>query len=136
MLHANVLAKDVKITDSVNVLKTARNQQRTAGDALAQASRITRSGELADKRSQMQVRLARRQMGFDLAVAAGKKMAQNFGETGSPFAALGGQEDIGHLGGVDTGTMARKRIGLFGKDRGWQDPEGNRWDPKGRRLGG
>ena len=138
MLHANVLAKDVKITDSVNVLKTARNQQRTAGDALAQASRITRSGELADKRSQMQVRLARRQMGFDLAVAAGKKMAKNYEDTDNPLVALGGYEDLQDAGvsGVAAGAVGRKRVGLFGKNRGYQDEAGNRWDSTGRRIGG
>ena len=127
MLSANAADLDVKNKMKTNVLGIARKQAADAGDALAQASRLSTSEGLAKAHAKMTIRLARRQMAFDIAEGAGKKMLKNLGDTGTLFQAYGGL-----AGESDTGKILEERIGAFGKSQ--LVPYGHRGRYKGPKL--
>jgi len=87
LLDANRTAKDVKVTEQVGVLGTARGQAADTGDALAQASKLARSEGLAKAAGKQTVRKARRKAAFDIGVALGKRGIKNKRQTGSFFKA-------------------------------------------------
>ena len=112
MLSANTANLDVKNKMKTNVLGIARKQAADAGDALAQASRLSTSEGLARAHAKMTIRLARRQMGFDIASAAGKKILKNLSETGEWDEAGAGYETN------EAGQMFQRRLGpLWDRDR-------------------
>ena len=123
MLGANIAAKDAKTTQQVGVLGTARGQAADSGDALAAASRLSRSEGLAKAQTKQQVRLARRKAGFDLAMAMGDKAMTNKSQTGfftksktgNTYDAQGRVTGIttggGLFSGFEQGTRAYKKHG-------------------------
>jgi len=87
MLAANRAAKDAKVTQQVGVLGTARGQAADAGDALAGASRLARSEDLAKASAKQQVRLAKRKAAFDIGSQLAMQGFKNKQKTGEWFTA-------------------------------------------------
>lgn len=109
ILDANKAAKNVKVTEQVGVLGTARGQAANAGDALAQASKLARSEGLAKAKAKQTVRSARRKAAFDIGTALGKKALQNKFETDSFLT-----QSLGLVENKD-GTVTQKvGRGIFG----------------------
>lgn len=113
MLSANQTAKGVKTDQQIGVLGTARGQAADAGDALAQASRLSRSEGLAKAQADQTVRMSRNAMMFDLGKAGGLKGLQNFQETGEFGSGLGSVTE--NKGGFQGYNVNR---GLFSKNKG------------------
>jgi hypothetical protein len=125
LLDANTVAKNVKIDDQVGVLGTARGQQADAGDALAKASKLAMSEDLAKMKGKQTVRLARRKAAFDIGTSIAKQGIKNYSETGDwKMADKGFSIDpntgemiqrggYGLLGGFKTGTRSTKPGGGF-----------------------
>ena len=103
LLDANRTAKDVKVTEQVGVLGTARGQAADAGDALAQASKLARSEGLTKAKAKQTVRMARRKATFDIGVALGRKAIQNKITTGSFLT-----QDLGYAEDPKTGLTKQK----------------------------
>jgi len=109
LLDANKTAKNVKVTEQVGVLGTARGQAANAGDALAQASKLARSEGLTKAAAKQTVRMARRKAAFDIGTALGKKALKNKATTGSFLT-----QDLG-LVENDKGEVVQKiGSGIFG----------------------
>ena len=87
LLDANRTAKDVKVTEQVGVLGTARGQAADAGDALAQASKLARSEGLAKAQAKQTVRMARRKAAFDIGTTLAMQGIENKRNTDSFFTA-------------------------------------------------
>ena len=124
ILAANKAAKDVKVTEQVGVLGTARGQSADAGDALARSARLATSEGLSKAKAKHDIRLARRGAAFKVGIAVGGKMLKNKGETGSFLSARTGygtdstgavHQTIG--GGLLTGFKQGKQY--FDKESGW-----------------
>jgi hypothetical protein len=87
LLDANRTAKDVKVTEQVGVLGTARGQAADAGDALAQASKLARSEGLAKAQAKQTVRMAKRKAAFDIGTSLALQGFTNKSQTDSFFRA-------------------------------------------------
>jgi len=87
LLDANRTAKDVKVTEQVGVLGTARGQAADAGDALAQASKLARSEGLAKAQAKQTVRMAKRKAAFDIGTSLVLQGFTNKSQTDSFFRA-------------------------------------------------
>lgn len=118
ILDANKAAKNVKVTEQVGVLGTARGQAANAGDALAQASKLARSEGLTKAKAKQTVRSARRKAAFDIGTALGKKALKNKFETGSFLT-----QDLGLVEGKDGTVRQKVGRGIFGGfDTSTQNP--------------
>ena len=112
MLSANQTAKGVKTDQQIGVLGTARGQAADAGDALAQASRLSRSEGLAKAQADQTVRMSKNSMLADIGQAGFRQGIQNLGETGEFFSQRGGLAEV-------DGDLGYNKIGPFGRDKGF-----------------
>jgi len=103
LLDANTVAKNVKVTEQVGVLGTARGQAADAGDALAQASKLARSESLTRAKAKQDIRIARMKGAGDIGAALITKSAKNRATTGSFLT-----EDLGYAKDPVTGEIKRK----------------------------
>jgi len=114
MLAANIATKDAKTTQQTDVLGTARGQQASTGDALAQAARMASSTDLNRIQNKQALRRSRRAALMDTAMAAGSQMAQNKGTTNEFFTKRSVNPSLGGASGNDIGY---KQYGLFNKSK-------------------
>jgi hypothetical protein len=116
LLDANRTAKNVKVTEQVGVLGTARGQAADAGDALAQASKLARSEGLAKAAGKQTVRMARREAAFDIGMALGKQGLKNKLKTDSFFKA---QSENLSRDPDNPSSIGYATWGPFGSNRGF-----------------
>jgi hypothetical protein len=109
LLDANKVAKNVKVTEQVGVLGTARGQAANAGDALAQASKLARSEGLTKAAAKQTVRMARRKAAFDIGTALGKKALKNKATTDSFLT-----QDLGLVENEEGEAVQKVGSGIFG----------------------
>lgn len=113
-LAANTDASNASTESQLNVLGTASGQRMTAGDALANASRLAQSEGLSKAQAKQTVRLARNSalfsMGKNLATMGATNMASG---SGSPFKRQVSGFEEGVAGSYNTGFFGLKKKGDF-----------------------
>ena len=115
-LAANTDASNASTESQLNVLGTASGQRMTAGDALANASRLAQSEGLSKAQAKQTVRLARNQALFSFAKNAASMAAGNMASgSGSPFMRRSSVVQGGQAGYQDYGFFGLRKKGSFTK---------------------
>ena len=114
-LIANTDASNASTESQLNVLGTASGQRMTAGDALANASRLAQSEGLTKAAAKQTVRLARNQAIFNMAKNVASMAAGNIGSgSGSAFTMRSSTHNAaGQAGYQDYGFFGLRKKGKF-----------------------